>query len=93
MTFAHVIALPHTYTNTCWNRGQGDPEGHPREDNKQAGGDVSLQDEVQDTPLQLKVEDQFRVIAFEKNSVSVLDSKKKHVIRIRNPTCESLPVS
>lgn len=70
-----AFKLRPTYTDTCWNRGQGDPEGHPGEDNEQAGGDVSLQDEVQDAPLQLKVEHQLRVIAFKKMCVSVLQRK------------------
>lgn len=70
------IAFLHTNTNTCWNRRQGDPEGNPGEDNQQTGGDVCLQDEVQDAPLQLKVEDQLWVIAFEKE-VRVLHKNKK----------------
>lgn len=57
--------LHHTYTNTCWNRRQGDPEGDPGEDDQQAGGDVGLQDKVQDAPLQLEVEDQPRVSSLE----------------------------
>lgn len=94
-TFSHLSVqknvLTHTYTNTCWNRGQGNPEGNPWEDNQQAGGDVSLEDEVQNAPLQLKVEDQLWVIAFEKRDTSlsmystVLDNRKD-VVWISNPT-------
>lgn len=57
----------HTDANPCWNRGQRDPEGNPGEDNQQAGGDICLQDKVENAPLQLKMEDQLRIIAFEKD--------------------------
>lgn len=60
-----------TDTDTSWNRGQRDPEGNPREDHQQAGGDIRLQDEVQDAPLQLKVEDQPRVLAFRRRQKPV----------------------
>lgn len=52
-----------TDTDAGRDGGLGDPEGHPGEDDQQAGGDVGLQDEVEDAPLQLKVEDQLRVVA------------------------------
>lgn len=73
--------LFHTYTNTCRNRGQGNPEGDPGEDNQQAGGDIRLQDEVQNAPLQLEVEDQLWVVTFVRKgwkSVSVVVDDRKH---------------
>lgn len=60
------IALIHTYTNTCWNRGQRNPKWNPWEDHQEARRDIRLQDEVQNAPLQLKVEDQLGVMAFER---------------------------
>lgn len=62
-----VFFFVHTDADPCWNRGQRDPEGNPGEDNQQAGGDICLQDEVENAPLQLKMEDQLRIIAFEKD--------------------------
>lgn len=55
-----------TDTDASWDGGQWDPEGNPGQDDQQAGGDVGLQDEVQDAPLQFKVEDKLWVIALKK---------------------------
>lgn len=78
--------LVHTDANPCWNRGQRDPEGNPGEDNQQAGGDICLQDKVENAPLQLKVEDQLRIIAFEKDVAWLTGARAKEARAIRRRT-------
>lgn len=66
-----MVSWLSTYTDPRWDGGQGDPEGDPGEDDQQAGGDVGLQDEVQDAPLQLKVKHQFGVISCEERGTEL----------------------
>ena len=61
----HLFKVVVTYANASRDWGLWDPEGDPREDHQQTGGHVSLQDEVEDAPLQLKVEHQLRVVTWE----------------------------